>query len=543
MLNYVWLALIILGIGTAVTTDFINQNQNKYRNNEAIPIEINFNKSFSADSTQIYNADIILSKQIFKKLYKVNINKDLKIPAVIKYNKNGKKLNADLTIAKNEPEILIEMAGASGEKNDLSGSIKNLNLINNNSAKASIILEEVSFLKLKDVTNSVIDYAGTAVQIALGLIGIMALWLGVMKVAEDAGLISVIAKLLKPITKRLFPDVPSDHPAMGSMIMNMSANMLGLGNAATPFGLKAMEELNELNPKKGTASNAMCTFLAINTAGLTLIPATAIAVRAAAGSSEPAIIIGTSIFGAGCATIAGIAAAKILEKFPIKKGGFSDWWKSIRKIFFTLSGIIFFVLLYAFTGFGKIVGSIFSFINPDSFKNFIQIFSTLAIPVLIFVFITYGAIKNVKVYERFVEGAKEGFNIAVRIIPYLVAMLMAIGIFRAGGAMHWLAVILKPFTDFIGMPAEALPMALMRPLSGSGSLGIMTDIMSVHGPDSLIGIMTSTFYGSTETTFYVLAVYFGAVNIRKTRHALPAGLIADIAGILGAVFIVRLLFG
>lgn len=374
MLNYVWLALIILGIGTAVTTDFINQNQNKYRNNEAIPIEIYFNKAFTSDSSQIYNADIILTKSILKKFYKVDIVKGLKIPAKIKYNKNDKKINADLTITKNDPEILNEMAGASGEKNDLAGSIKNLNLINNNSANASIVFEEVSFLKLKDITNSVIDYAGTAVQIALGLIGIMALWLGVMKVAEDAGLIAVIAKLLKPITKRLFPDVPSDHPAMGSMIMNMSANMLGLGNAATPFGLKAMEELNDLNPKKDTASNAMCTFLAINTAGLTLIPATAIAVRAAAGSSEPAIIIGTSIFGAGCATIAGIAAAKILEKFPIKKGGFSDWWKSIRKIFFTLSGIILFVLLYVFTGFGKIVSNIFSFINPDSFKSLFKYF-------------------------------------------------------------------------------------------------------------------------------------------------------------------------
>ena len=185
-----------------------------------------------------------------------------------------------------------------------------------------VVFESVSFLKLKDITNAALDYAGTAVNIAIGLIGIMALWLGVMKVAEEAGLIALIAKWLKPVMKRLFPDVPSDHPAMGSMIMNISANMLGLGNAATPFGLKAMEELDKLNPEKGTATNSMVTFLAINTAGLTLIPATAIAVRAAAGSSDPAIIIGTSIFGAGCATIAGITAAKVLEKFPVT-GGFT----------------------------------------------------------------------------------------------------------------------------------------------------------------------------------------------------------------------------
>jgi spore maturation protein SpmA len=395
---------------------------------------------------------------------------------------------------------------------------------------------------LKDVTKAALDYAGTAVNIALGLIGIMALWLGVMKVAEDAGLITLIAKWLKPLMKRLFPDVPADHPAMGSMIMNISANMLGLGNAATPFGLKAMEELDKLNSNKGTATNSMVTFLAINTAGLTLIPATAIAVRAAAGSSDPAIIIGTSIFGAGCATIAGVTAAKVLEKFPVK-GGFINWLKGSLKGIMIASAVIILALLLGFSGIGSRLAGSIHFLEPEYFKRLIEIISVVAIPALILIFIGYGAFKKVRVYEQFVEGAKEGFNIAVRIIPYLVAMLMAIGIFRAGGAMDWLVYILKPVTNLIGMPAEALPMALMRPLSGSGSLGIMTEIIKVHGPDSFIGIMVSTFFGSTETTFYVLAVYFGAVNIKNTRHALPAGLIADIAGILAAVFIVRMLFG
>ena len=330
---------------------------------------------------------------------------------------------------------------------------------------------------------------------------------------------------------------------MGSMIMNISANMLGLGNAATPFGLKAMEELEKLNPNKGTATNAMCTFLTVNTAGLTLIPATAIAIRASAGSSDPALIIGTSIFGAVCATTVGITASKILEKFPIKKGEFGNWISSLKKPLLILGLVIMVLVLLALSGLMSGFLSLFSFLSPDLFKSVIQIISILAIPMLILVFIGYGAIKKVKIYEVFVEGAKEGFNVAVRIIPYLVAMLVAIGIFRAGGAMEWLIAGLTPLTNIIGMPAEALPMALMRPLSGSGSLGIMAEIMAVHGPDSFIGILTSTFFGSTETTFYVLAVYFGSVNIRNTRHALAAGLLADISGILGAVFIVKLLFG
>jgi spore maturation protein SpmB len=365
-----------------------------------------------------------------------------------------------------------------------------------------------------------------------------------MKVAEDAGLIKIIANVLRPITKRLFPEVPHDHPAIGAMVMNISANMLGLGNAATPFGLKAMEELDKLNPNQGTATNSMVTFLAINTAGMTLIPATAIAVRAAAGSADPTIIIATSLFGSTCATITGITAAKILEKFPIQKNAFGNWLKSNVKFLITIISLIAIITLTFASGFSKSIGSFFSFIPPTFFRDIITIVSTLAIPFLIFVFIGYGAIKKVKVYEQFVEGAKEGFNIAVRIIPYLVAMLVAIAIFRAGGAMdNWLIPVLRVVTDPIGMPAEALPMALMRPLSGSGSLGVMAEIMSVHGPDSFIGILVSTFFGSSETTFYVLAVYFGAVNIKNTRHALPAGLLADIAGMLGALFIVKLLFG
>ena len=323
--------------------------------------------------------------------------------------------------------------------------------------------------------------------------------------------------------------------------MNISANILGLGNAATPFGLKAMEELDTLNKEKGTATNAMCTFLAINTAGMTLIPATAIALRATAGSSQPAIIIGTSLFGSFCATIVGILSAKLLENFPLRGKSFSGLLQEKWKSFVVLIGIIAIPFILVATGLISMKSAAGS--NSNSLKEVLQLVSIFAIPFLILFFIGYGMLKKVKVYEKFIEGAKEGFNIAIRIIPYLVAMLVAIGIFRSGGAMDWLIYGFRHITDPIGMPAEALPMALMRPLSGSGALGVMAEIMSVHGPDSFIGVLTSTFYGSSETTFYVLAVYFGAVNIKRTRHALAAGLLADVAGVLGALFIVRMLFG
>ncbi|MBU0561932.1 MAG: spore maturation protein [Bacteroidetes bacterium] len=543
MLNYVWLGLLMLGIGAALTTDIFDQANNKFRNGDQISVEIQFSETFSETESKSYDAEIFISAASFSKFYDIKNQSDIIHSAKISVNaENGTKIFF-LKISDDSPAIWKEMAKLSGKDDDLVGQISKLNLTNPTQAKAGLVFEEVSFAKMKDVTNSALDMAGIAVEIALGLIGIMALWLGVMKVAEQAGLITIIARAVRPITKFLFPDIPHDHPAMGSMIMNISANMLGLGNAATPFGLKAMEELDKLNPNKGTATNAMCTFLAVNTAGLTLIPVTAIAIRAAAGSSNPAIIIGTSIFGAVCATTVGITATKILEKFPIKTGGFGSWLKSYKRGLMTFAAIILsLAILFSAGLMGKIFGAL-DFINPEFFKSVITIVSILAIPMLIFLFIGYGAIKKVKIYESFVEGAKEGFDVAIRIIPYLVAMLVAIGIFRAGGGMDILITILNPFTELVGMPAEALPMAIMRPLSGSGSLGIMAEIIAIHGADSFIGILVSTFFGSTETTFYVLAVYFGAVNIRNTRHALAAGLLADIAGILGAVFIVGLLFG
>lgn len=541
MLNYIWLGLLFLGIGTALTLDVVNQSNNRYRNGESVEVFVSFDSALAA-STKPFDAALKISSNTFGKFYGEFQNDDVNQKVKLIYNGKDKSYAVYFIVDDKSPAIWQEMAKVSGKENDLGGKLFLVDKAGVNSFHAGLILEKISFAKMKDVTNGAIDYAGKAVNIALGLIGIMALWLGIMKIAEQAGLISIIAKSVKPITKFLFPDVPHDHPAMGSMIMNISANMLGLGNAATPFGLKAMEELEKLNPEKGTATNTMCTFLAINTAGLTLIPATAIAVRAAAGSSDPTIIIGTSIFGASCATIVGVLSAKILEKFPMSFSDSVNYLKSKWKFFVSLFAITFVIVLFAITGLLSKLFLSLGFINAEGLKTFIQIISTLAIPLIIISFVLFGVFKKVKIYEVFVDGAKEGFNVALRIIPYLVAMLVAIGIFRAGGAMEFLMIILSPATNLIGFPAEALPMALMRPLSGSGSLGIMSEVMSLHGPDSFIGILVSTIMGSTETTFYVLALYFGSVSIKRTRHAVAVGILADIAGILGALFIVKLLF-
>lgn len=542
MLNYIWLGLVILGLAAALSTDLQDKVSNKYQS--GVPIPISFSIDSTIDQTKPFETKLKISKENLYKYYYTKVENDLIFDAKISVDKKENEASFFTIIENDFPEVFQKMAKVSGKENDLTGviSIKS-DITNQSEITGEIIFEEVSFLGLKEVTNSALSYAETAVNIALGLIGVMALWLGVMKIAEEAGLITYIARALKPVTKFLFPEVPAEHPAMGAMIMNISANFLGLGNAATPFGLKAMEELDKLNPNKGTATNAMCTFLAVNTAGMTLIPATAIAVRASAGSSEPAVIIGTALFASTCATITGITVAKIMEKFPIKFSEFGKWLNDSKKFLISIFSIGIVISLILLTGMGSTISSFFSFLNPELIKSIIQVVSILAIPLLIAIFVGFGAYKKVKVYEVFVEGAKEGFNVAVRIIPYLVAMLMAIGIFRTGGAMEWLIYILQPITNFVGMPAEALPMALMRPLSGSGSLGIMAEIISVHGPDSFIGIMVSTFFGSTETTFYVLAVYFGSVGIKRIRHAVVAGVAADIVGILAAVFIVTLLFG
>ncbi|HOH08838.1 MAG TPA: nucleoside recognition domain-containing protein [bacterium] len=392
---------------------------------------------------------------------------------------------------------------------------------------------------IEGVTKGALDSAGTAVNIALGLIGVMTMWLGIMKIAEEAGLVRILSRFIKPVSRRLFPEVPADHPAIGSILLNVSANWLGLSNAATPMGLKAMEQLQSLNEKKDTASNSMIMFLALNTGSITLIPMTVIAVRASLGSTNPTEIIGSTIFASTLATIFGVLAAK---SFLALDSGWGHFIKSVRaawRFFLITALVIAGLIVLVKTG---AIAALFSLLPPNLFRSLITLISTWAIPFLLFVIPLYAFIKKIKVYEVFIDGAKEGFNVAVRIIPFLVAILVAIGMFRASGAMDVFVYLLTPVTNLIGMPAEVLPAALMRPLSGSGSLGIITELLKSHGSESLIGRMASTIYGCSETTFYVVAVYYGSVQIKNVRSSIWVGLTADLAGILGTVFICRYLF-
>jgi spore maturation protein SpmA len=424
--------------------------------------------------------------------------------------------------------------------------------------------------RTKEVVDGAVKGAETAVTLALGLIGIMALWLGVMRLAEKAGLVQALARGLRPVLRWLFPEVPVDHPAMGSMVMNIAANMLGLNNAATPLGLRAMQDLETLNPHRGTATNAMCTFLAINTSSVQLIPITAVAVLAAAGSINPSAIIGTAFLATICSTVAGITAVKALEKLrafrlpqptanapvstpppaagadapvtPTHAGPLApmpSWGGWVLLLF--IGGFVCFFLISAFPG---LLGRppIAATASDTALVRAVNTLSLLAIPFLLAFFPLYAALRRIPVYEEFVEGAKEGFQVAVRIIAFLVAMLVAIGMFRGAGGVDWITQLLKPGLDVVHFPSELVPMALMRPLSGSGSLAILTDLVKTYGPDHLLSRMAGTLYGSTETTFYVIAVYFGAVGIKRTRHALAAGLIADAAGIVASVLVCRLVF-
>ena len=394
---------------------------------------------------------------------------------------------------------------------------------------------------MEALTSAVIESAGASVELAIGLVGVMTLFLGVMKVAEAGGMLAIIARLIRPLMVRLFPEVPEGHPAMGAMILNISANALGLGNAATPFGIKAMQELDRLNPRPGTATDSMALFLAINTSSVTLLPTGVIALRAAAGSADPAGILPSTLFATLCSTVAALGASFLYRRFfpagdpsmtvedpgerdseaePADGRGSYPAWVCVA----ALAGAA------ALIPFGIAYG---------------RVISPWIIPGIIVGFLTFGFLRGVRVYEVFVDGAKEGFQVAVRIIPYLVAILVAVGMFRASGALGILVGWIGPFTGKVGMPAEALPMALLRPLSGSGAYGVLASLINDPsiGPDSYTGYLVSTLQGSTETTFYVLAVYFGAVQVKRIRHTMAAALTADFFGVVGAVAACLFLFG
>ncbi len=415
--------------------------------------------------------------------------------------------------------------------------------------------------QMQALTNVILTSARNAVDLAIGLIGVMAFFLGLMKVAEHGGLMASISRAVSPIMRLLFPSIPSESPAMGAMVMNISANMLGLGNAATPFGIKAIEELNKYNSRTGTATNAMVLFLAINTAGLAILPTGVIGVRAALGSADPSGIFFPTWFASGCATIVGITMAIMLSRIPRYRAteppplpleiepndarisanlDASELPVKVRAVptrrWLSLAFWVSFAALA--------VRDVITRLETESAVELTRsLMSYWILPALVAMFILYGWVRQVRVYESLVEGAKEGFQVAIRIIPYLVAILVVVGMFRASGGLEILGTLVGPFTSMIGMPGEALPMAVLRPLSGSGALGVASEAMTAHGPDSLIGYMVSTYQGSTETTFYVLAVYYGAIGVRETRHTIPTCLLADAAGILGATFIVNRMFG
>jgi len=427
---------------------------------------------------------------------------------------------------------------------------------------------------LGEVTTAAFDYAKLAVMnLALPLAGIMALWLGIMQLAEKSGIVRLIALGLRPILRRIFPDVPSDHPAMGAIVMNMAANMLGLANAATPLGLRAMQHLEKLNPRPGTATNAMCTFLALNTSSVQLIPASAVAILAAAGSTDPTAIIGTAFLATACSTAAGLISVKSLEKLPFyrlppveipaEEPGATEQTAEEAEDARALEGgvdrrgmiaIAAVLGLFAWAIYrllsdspsigGMAVGAFAGMEGAETwFEKLVNTISLLAIPFILVLFPVYAAVRRVPVYEEFVEGAKEGFQVALRIIPFLVAILVAIGMFRAAGGIQILTDLLNPILSAVYFPPEVLPLALIRPLSGSGALGVFGEIVAANGPDSLVALIGGTIMGSTETTFYVITVYFGSIGVRRTRHAVPAGLIADATGIIAAIIICNLVFG
>ena len=378
-----------------------------------------------------------------------------------------------------------------------------------------------------NMMDSTFAMAKTGFELSLGLTGVMTLWLGFMKIGEDGGVIKIISKLVNPFFKRLFPELPKNHPVSGSIIMNLSANMLGLDNAATPLGLKAMSQLQELNTDKKTASNSMIMFLVLNTSGLTLIPISVMVYRAQLGAADPSDIFIPILLSTFFSTLAGIIAVAIYQKINL-----------FNKTIFAFLG-----------GFSLLIAGIiyyFSTLVQSEITTVSSVASNLVLFTIIASFIGLAFYNRINVYDSFITGAKEGFGIAIKIIPYLIAILVAIGVFRASGAMDYLIDGLKYLFSFFGSDTrfvDALPTAFMKPLSGAGARGMMVDTMTQFGADSFAGRLASTFQGATDTTFYIIAVYFGSVSIKNTRYAITAGLIADLAGILASIFIAYMFFG
>ena len=378
-----------------------------------------------------------------------------------------------------------------------------------------------------EIIDSTFSSAKTGFEISLGLTGVLSLWLGIMKVGEKGGVVNVLAKVLSPVFSRLFPSIPNGHPVTGTIFMNIAANMLGLDNAATPMGLKAMKELQTLNPEKERATDAMIMFLVLNTSGLTLIPVSIMVYRAQLGAANPTDIFVPILLATFFSTLAGIIVTSLYQKINLLN----------RTLLFTLGAMV-----LAVAG----VIWLFAVMSQETMDIVSKTVANVLLLTIIVMFFFAGVRKKVNVYDAFIEGAKEGFQTAITIIPYLIAILVAIGVFRASGAMDWLIHGVAWSVEQCGIDADfvgALPTALMKPLSGSGARGMMVDAMTQYGADSFVGRLASVFQGSTDTTFYVLAVYFGSVGIRHTRHAVTCGLAADLAGIVSAIIICYMFFG
>lgn len=377
------------------------------------------------------------------------------------------------------------------------------------------------------VMDSMFSSARTGFEISIGLTGVLALWLGFLKIAERGGVVDRLARLVAPFFSKIFPGIPKGHPAMGTIFMNLSANMLGLDNAATPLGLKAMEELQTLNDKKDTATDAMVMFLVLNTSGLTLIPITVMTYRAQFGAANPSDVFLPILLATFFSTLAGLIAVAVVQKINLLQ----------KAILVPLSVLLLLVV-------GMLVG--FAQMTPQQLNLWSGVTTNVVLLSLVSWFVLAGFRRKVNVYEAFVDGAKEGFKVAIGIIPYLVAILVAIGMFRASGAMDWLLQGVSAMVDWLGVDNRfvgALPTAIMKPLSGSGARGMMLDALRTYGADSFVGRLTCVLQGATDTTFYILALYFGSVGIKRTRQSLPCGLIADAVGILAAIFICYIFFG
>ena len=376
------------------------------------------------------------------------------------------------------------------------------------------------------IMQSTFDTSKQGFEISLGLTGVLSLWLGIMKVGEKGGVVNALARLLGPVFARLFPDVPKGHPVVGNIFMNLAANMLGLDNAATPLGLKAMEGLQELNAKKDTASNPMIMFLVLNTSGLTLIPVSIMTYRFQCGAAQPTDIFVPILLATFVSTLAGIIITSLYQRINLFN----------RTLLLTLGGMSVFMASIVW---------IFSRMDAATMNIAGSTTANVLLLLIIILFILAGIHKKINVYDAFIEGAKEGFSTAVRIIPYLIAVLVGIGVFRASGAMDWLIDGLHQLVAWMGAPSDwvgAIPTALMKPLSGSGARGMMVDAMNTYGADSFVARLSCVFQGSTDTTFYILAVYFGSVGVRHTRHAVACGLLADLAGVIAAIGICYLFF-